>query len=85
MSEVASERVRDEWRARIAAEYTSAAVTQHLVLWLIQLGAPPDLIEQGLAIERTLFCDLMVSEDGIALMHEMNQGRLQITGELSGD
>ena len=46
----ASERVRDEWRARIAAEYTSAAVTQHLVLWLIQLGAPPDLIEQGLAI-----------------------------------
>lgn len=46
----ASERVRQEWRARIAAEYTSAAVTQHLVLWLIQLGAPPDLIEQGLAI-----------------------------------
>ncbi|MBA2542660.1 MAG: ferritin-like domain-containing protein [Deltaproteobacteria bacterium] len=47
---MASERVREEWRARIAAEYTSAAVTQHLVLWLIQLGAPPDLIEQGLAI-----------------------------------
>jgi len=49
-AEVASARVRDEWRARIAAEYTSAAVTQNLVLWLIQLGAPPDLIEQGLAI-----------------------------------
>jgi hypothetical protein len=47
---IASERVRDEWRARIAAEYTSAAVTQNLVLWLIQIGAPPDLIEQGLAI-----------------------------------
>jgi hypothetical protein len=45
-----TERVREEWRARIAAEYTSAAITQHLVLWLIQLGAPPDLIEQGLAI-----------------------------------
>ena len=43
-------RVRDEWRARIAAEYTSAAVTQHLVLWLIQAGAPPDLIDAGLAI-----------------------------------
>ncbi|MEO8700439.1 MAG: ferritin-like domain-containing protein [Kofleriaceae bacterium] len=43
-------RVRDEWRARIAAEYTSAAITQHLVLWLIQAGAPPDLIEAGLAI-----------------------------------
>jgi hypothetical protein len=47
---VASERVRQEWRARIAAEYTSAAVTQQLVLWLIQAGAPPDLIESGLAI-----------------------------------
>jgi hypothetical protein len=42
--------VRDEWRARIAAEYTSAAVTQHLVLWLMQSGAPPDLIDAGLAI-----------------------------------
>lgn len=46
----ATERVREEWRARIAAEYTSAAITQHLVLWLIQAGAPPDLIEAGLAI-----------------------------------
>jgi hypothetical protein len=42
-------------------------------------------LEQGLAVERTLFCDLMVSEDGIALMHEMNQGRMKITGELSSD
>ena len=45
-----SHRVREEWRARIAAEYTSAAITQHLVLWLIQAGAPPDLIEAGLVI-----------------------------------
>ena len=43
-------RVREEWRARIAAEYTSAAITQHLVLWLIQAGAPPDLIDAGLVI-----------------------------------
>lgn len=43
-------RIAAEWRARIAAEYTSAAVTQHLVLWLIQVGAPPDLIDAGLAI-----------------------------------
>jgi hypothetical protein len=47
---VSSERVRQEWRARIAAEYTSAAITQQLVLWLIQAGAPPDLIDAGLAI-----------------------------------
>jgi hypothetical protein len=45
-----SERVREEWRARIAAEYTSAAITQSLVLWLIQAGAPPDLIDAGLVI-----------------------------------
>lgn len=43
-------RVREEWRARIAAEYTSAAITQHLTLWLIQAGAPPDLIDAGLVI-----------------------------------
>ncbi len=43
-------RVQSEWRARIAAEYTSAAITQHLVLWLMQAGAPPDLIDAGLAI-----------------------------------
>lgn len=43
-------RVRHEWRARIAAEYTSAAITQQVTLWLIQAGAPPDLIEAGLAI-----------------------------------
>jgi hypothetical protein len=46
----ASANVRAEWRARIAAEYTSAAITQHLVLWLIQAGAPPDLIDAGLVI-----------------------------------
>lgn len=46
----ASPRVLHEWRARIAAEYTSAAITQHLVLWLIQAGAPPDLIDAGLVI-----------------------------------
>ena len=40
----------DEWMRRVQAEYTSAAVTQHLVLWLIQLGASPDLIRDGLQI-----------------------------------
>ena len=46
----ATDRVRAEWRARIAAEYTSAALTQHLPLWLFQAAAPPDLIDAGLAI-----------------------------------
>jgi hypothetical protein len=43
-------RVRDEWRCRIAAEYTSAAIAQQVGLWLIQAGAPPDLIDACLAI-----------------------------------
>jgi hypothetical protein len=43
-------RVRGEWHARIAAEYTSAAFAHHLVLWLLQAGAPPDLLAAGLAI-----------------------------------
>ena len=43
-------RVLAEWRARIAAEYTSAAITQHLVLWMIQIGASPDVIDAGLRI-----------------------------------
>jgi len=46
----ASEAVRYEWRNRIHAEYTSAAITQHLTLWLIQMGASPDLIDDGLRI-----------------------------------
>jgi hypothetical protein len=43
-------RVRNEWCARIAAEYTSAAITQQVVLWLMQAAGPPDLIDAGLAI-----------------------------------
>ena len=43
-------RVREEWSARIVAEYMSAAITQHLVLWLMQAVAPRELVEAGLAI-----------------------------------
>lgn len=39
-----------EWRRRIEAEYQSAALTQQVVLWLIQAGSPPDLIRDGLRI-----------------------------------
>jgi hypothetical protein len=42
--------VAAEWLRRVEAEYTSAAITQELVLWLIRLGAPPDLIKDGLRI-----------------------------------
>ncbi|HEX4338819.1 MAG TPA: ferritin-like domain-containing protein [Polyangiaceae bacterium] len=39
-----SSAVRSEWLRRVEAEYRSAAITQHLGLWLIQIGAPPSLI-----------------------------------------
>jgi hypothetical protein len=46
----ASNRVRHEWLRRVEAEYRSAAITQHLTLWLMQIGASPDLIHAGLRI-----------------------------------
>lgn len=39
-----------EWLRRVEAEYHSAAATQHYTLWLIQAGASPDLIRDGLRI-----------------------------------
>ncbi|NUP08911.1 MAG: ferritin-like domain-containing protein [Polyangiaceae bacterium] len=45
-----SELVRHEWAGRIEAEYRSAAITQETVLWLIQIGASPDLVRAGLRI-----------------------------------
>ena len=39
-----------EWRRRTEAEYTSASIAQQVTLWLIQLGAPPDLIRDGLGV-----------------------------------
>jgi hypothetical protein len=48
----ATERVRREWLRRVEAEYRSAAITHHLVLWLIQIGASPDLVTAGLRIVR---------------------------------
>lgn len=42
--------VRLEWLRRVEAEYGSASITQHLTLWLMQIGASPDLIRAGLRI-----------------------------------
>lgn len=42
--------VRREWLRRVEAEYGSAALTQHLTLWLVQIAAPLELIRMGLAI-----------------------------------
>jgi hypothetical protein len=46
----ASEHVRRQWLLRVEAEYRSAVLTQELTLWLMQAGASPDLIHDGLRI-----------------------------------
>src|SRR5258708_28628541 len=46
----ASNAVRREGLRGIEAEYRSAAIPQELTLWLIQIGASPDLIRAGLRI-----------------------------------
>jgi hypothetical protein len=48
--EQASDAVRAEWLRRVEAEYRSAAITQHLTHWLMQIGASPDLLRLGLRI-----------------------------------
>jgi hypothetical protein len=42
--------VQHEWQRRIEAEYRSAALTQHLTLWLLQMVAPFELVRMGLAV-----------------------------------
>jgi hypothetical protein len=46
----ALEAVRREWLRRTQAEYRSSAITAQVSLWLLQLGAPPPLIREGLRI-----------------------------------
>ncbi len=46
----ASDSVRQQWLARVEAEYRSAVLTQELTLWLMQAGASPDLLRDGLRI-----------------------------------
>jgi hypothetical protein len=46
----ASDLVRTEWIRRVEEEYRSAATANDLTGWLIQVGAPPALIHEGLRI-----------------------------------
>ncbi|MFO0618322.1 MAG: ferritin-like domain-containing protein [Polyangiaceae bacterium] len=46
----ASALVAYAWAGRVEAEYRSAAQTQELTLWLLQIGASPDLVRDGLRI-----------------------------------
>ncbi len=46
----ANDHVRTQWLLRVEAEYRSAVLTQELTLWLMQAGASPDLLHDGLRI-----------------------------------
>ena len=58
----ADDAVRREWLRRVEAEYRSGAHAQHLTLWLMQLGAPPDLLELGLNVVRDELSHAELSE-----------------------
>jgi len=47
---VGMQAIQREWLRRVQAEYTSAALTHHLTLWLLQITAPFELVRMGLAI-----------------------------------
>jgi len=78
-----STNIRREWSARVEAEYRSAAITQHLTLWLIQAAAPPDLITDGLRIvgdelaHAQLSHDVYVAADGEAAAR-LDRGQLEL-------
>lgn len=59
----ADDAVRREWLRRVEAEYRSGAHAQHLTLWLMQLGAPPDLLELGLNVVRDELSHAELSEE----------------------
>ena len=46
----ATDAVRTEWQARVAAEYAVCAVAQELARRLTLFGSPPELIEQALTM-----------------------------------
>ncbi len=72
---VASDAVRGEWLRRVEAEYRSAAIAQHLGLWLLQIGASPDLVKlcMRVASDEVVHADLSFrcysAAEGHALPH----------------
>jgi len=46
------QRIHAEWRNRVSAEYTSAAITAQVVHWMLQTGSPEPLVHLGLRIVR---------------------------------
>lgn len=79
----ASAAVREEWLRRVEAEYHSCAFAQHLTLWLIQVGASPELISAGLRIaadelaHAQLSHEVFLAAGGTGQLH-LGRERLQL-------
>jgi enoyl-CoA hydratase len=85
---------RDAERLGLVMACVAAPVLDHAMTLARALAAKPPRVlahvkrlvrsaaatplDQGLAAERTLFCDLMVQPEAVALMAEMNAGRRDI-------
>lgn len=88
-----TELVAHVWLGRVEAEYRSAAITQHLVLWLLQIGASPDLVRLGLRIvndelvhaELSRKVWLSAGGDGTAAIDRGTLGLTRTEPHLEGD
>jgi hypothetical protein len=60
-----------EWANRVEAEYRWAAISQNLGLWLLQMGASPDLVRATL---RSTSDSLGHAELALAVLRELGEG-----------
>ena len=67
-----------EIAARLAGQPPRALAHVKRLVRQVFEGGDAAALATGLAHERTRFCDALVSDDAIARMHEMNQGRRTI-------
>lgn len=65
----------EEWRRRVIAEYHSASITNSLVGWLLQLGASPTLLHEGV---RIIDDELVHAEMAFAVLSETGEDARRI-------
>lgn len=69
--------IQREWLRRVEAEYTSAALTHHLALWLLQLTAPLELVRMALSIVEDELAHAELSQAVYAAAGGTAQARLE--------
>lgn len=85
-----SQRITDEWRARVQAEYRSAAITARVVHSMIQTGLPHELIGAGLDVVRDelhhaeLSREALVAFGGADTLPTINAASLDISTRSEG-